>query len=92
MRSDKYLWDKVVMKMYREMYLKSDPSVDIDVLIEDGTTKKENWFKDYYLAKEEFDDIFNKICKEYKLNKRERNRVSFEVYLGAGPTSVRKDD
>jgi len=92
MRSNEYLWDKVVMDMYREMYTKSDPSADIDRLVENGTTKKPNWFSDYYLPKEEFVKIFNKVSKKHRLTRKEKEKVSFEVYLGAGPTSVRPPD
>ena len=77
------------MTIYREMYRKSDPPADIDKLIEEGTTIKSNWFRDYYLPKEEFDEIYNKICKKNKLTNAEKTTVSFEVYLGAGPSSVR---
>ena len=88
MRSDKYLWE-VCMKMYREMYSKADPPADFDRLIETGETRKDNFFRNYYLPQEKYEEIYDRICKEYKLTEREKSRIAFTVHLGASPTSVK---
>ena len=77
------------MNIYREMYKKAEPSADIDDLMAKGVTSQPNWFRNYYLPKEEFEEIFDRKCKEFKLSKREKEKVSFEIFLGAGPSSVR---
>ena len=88
MRSDKYLWN-VCMKMYREMYAKADPPADWDELIESGEARQDNFYRNYYLPREQYEEIYDSICKEHKLTKREKTKVGFTVHLGASPTSVR---
>jgi len=91
MRSDKYLWE-VCMKMYREMYRKADPPADFDKLMETGEARKENFFRNYYLPQDQYEEIYDRICKEHKLTKREKHKVAFTVHLGASPTSVRPSE
>jgi len=88
MKSNKKLWD-ICIQMYREMYYNADPSADWDQLIETGEAKQENFFRNYYLPEDQYTNIYNKICKEHKLTKRERYKVSFEINMGCSPTSVR---
>ena len=88
MKNDKKLWD-ICMSIYREMYAKSDPPANWDVIIETGEVKQENFFRNYYLPSDQYSEIYDRICKEHKLTKREKNKVSFEVHLGCSPTSVR---
>ena len=88
-RSDKYL-DKICMEIYRKMYKEATPSVDLDELIKKGVTKKEGWFMDYYLDEERQVEIIDEICKKYKCNKWERNKIENSIWLGASPTSIKK--
>ena len=88
MKSNKNLGD-IVMTIYKEMYKKADPPADIDKLIKEGVTLKPNWFRNYYLPEKEFDEIYNRICKKNRLTSAEKTKISFEIYLGAGPSSVR---
>ena len=90
MRSDKFLFHKVLMPIYKEMYQKALPKADIDELIKDGTTKIENWFMKYYLPMEEIEKIEEKHCKKHKLSKREKKKIHFETMLGCSPTSYKK--
>ena len=88
MKNDKQLWE-IVMDIYREMYSQTTPKADLSKLIKDGTTQKERWFTGYYLAEEKQDEIIEKHCK--KLNKLERKKVEFGVYLGASPTFIKEE-
>ncbi len=90
MKSDKKLWD-ICMEMYREMYAQSEPSADWDELIETGEAKQENFFRNYYLPREDYEKIYDRICKDHKLTKREIHKVGFTVHPGASPSSVRHD-
>ena len=89
MRSDKYLWEKIVMPAYREMYKKATPKADIYELAEEGVTNKPNWFMKYYLPSEEYDKISDKWLKKCK-GKIEERKVRFELFLGAGPCSCKE--
>ena len=88
MRSDKYLW-KVCEKMYREMYSKADPSADWDELVDSGEASQDNFFRNYYLSREQYEEIYDRICKEHKLTKREVGKIGWTVHLGSSPSSVR---
>ena len=91
MRSDKTLY-KIVMDIYRQAYAEATPSADLDELIKEGKTKKEQWFMDYYLPDERYKEIVEAHFKKNKVGRFEKKRMSFEIYLGAGPTGVKKSD
>ena len=57
-----------------------------------GTTKKDQWFMDYYLPDVEYQKIINKHLKKNNITAMEKKRMLFEIYLGAGPTGVKKSD
>lgn len=88
-RSDKFLWD-VVIEGYQKMYLKSEPKANFKKMMKTGETKINDFFMKYYLPDEKFRDIIEKMCKKYKLNKLERQKVEWEWFLGCAPTSVKK--
>ena len=90
-KSDKKLWD-ICMNMYCEMYQKSNPPADFRKLIETGEAKRDNFFRNYYLPQDQYEEIFERHCKENKLTKRERHKVAFTVHLGASPTSVKPQE
>jgi len=77
------------MKMYREMYAQSSPTADWDEMVKSGEAMRDNFFRSYYLPREEYEEIYNRICKEHKLTKREETKVSFTVNLGSSPSSVK---
>ena len=88
LHTDKQLW-KICMNIYVEMYAKATPKADFKKLIESGETRKQNFFKKYYLDEQKMEDIVNKHIKRNHLCKREESRVRFNVYLGSSPTSVK---
>ena len=71
------------------MYLKAEPSADWDELVESGEAMQENFFRNYYLPREQYEEIYDSICKEHKITKRERSKIGWTVHLGASPSSVR---
>lgn len=87
-RSDRYL-DKICMEIYRKMYKEATPSADLDELIKKGVTKKERWFMKYYLDEKRQQEIIDEICKKYKCNKLEKNKIENTIWLGASPTSIK---
>lgn len=90
MRSNKYL-ARVCKEIYRELYKEADPPADFDKLVESGVTGKANWFMNYYLSMRRQEEIFDSIIKKYKCNKHEKSKISFEIWLGAAPTGVKKE-
>jgi len=91
MRSDKALW-KIVMDIYKQAYKEASPSADLDVLIKTGKVKKDNWFMDYYLPETEYKRIVESRLKKNKVTPLERNKIMMDIYLGAGPSCVKKSD
>lgn len=49
-------------------------------------------FENYYLEESEYDKIVKEVYDKYKLNKHDREVLNFNVYLGCGPSTVKKDD
>lgn len=87
-RDDTYLWERVILPCYREMYLKSEPSADFDHMMSSGETKVNNFWRYYYMPIEEQNGIIDKHCKIHNLNDEESVRVHFNVTLGCSPSSI----
>lgn len=77
--------EKILLEVYEEVYKKL--GVNIHELIENGTTKKENWFLDYTMPFSEQEEIFEKVCSKYKLNERGRKALRINYWLGGSPKS-----
>lgn len=78
--------EALMLKIYRALY--SEIGVDVDKLIEDGTTKKEGWFNDYFLAHEKQEEILENILKTEKFPKYKKQALRNSIWLGASPSSV----
>lgn len=78
--------EKILMDVYKAVY--SELGVDIDELIEDGTTKKEGWFMEYEMPNERQEQILKDILSKSKLNKRQKRTVEINYWLGCSPKSV----
>lgn len=92
MRSDKFLWDNVCMPIYRMLYRESSPQADFDKLIESGETNKTDWFMKYTLDSDRISEIIDLWCTKFKCSKRERRKISVEIYLGMCPKNMREKD
>ena len=91
MRTDKWLLDTILIPIYRQMYKEAEPSADFDELVKSGEAYKPRWFEKYFLSLDRQIEIRDKFYKKYKLTKRERERVDFEVFLGCSPNSYKGD-
>ena len=89
MRSDKRLY-QIIMDIYKQAYREADPSADLDKLIKEGKTKGSRWYMDYYLPDARYKEIVELHFKRNKVSPAERKHMMFEVYLGGGPTGVKK--
>ena len=87
MKTDEKLWE-ICMKIYREAYRKAEPKADFDGLIKSGEAKKPDFFMKYYLPEKEFAERVQRHTRG--LGEMDRHKVSQEVYLGSGPTSVKR--
>jgi hypothetical protein len=63
-------------EMLKEMYLKSDPSIDIDK-IPKGTKYNAS---DFYLSEEEHTSIKEKYLKKHKLCKYEKDKIDWGLF------------
>jgi len=78
--------EALMLKIYRALY--TEIGVDIDKLIEDGTTKKEGWFDDYFLAQEKQEEILESILRTSRFPKWKKQAIRNSIWLGASPSSV----
>jgi hypothetical protein len=81
-----------LLEIFRRAYREAYPPADFEALMASGTTQKEGWFNDYYLPLERLTQIFDEVCKEYKIRKVDRLRMTFEVYLGGTPNSIKYEN
>lgn len=94
MRSDKWLWDNIVIPIYVKMFDESEPQLNFYNLcegIKHGHKVSNDWFMEYYLSTERQQEIVDEICKEKKLTKRDKHKVSVSVFLGCSPSSYKGD-
>ena len=75
--------ESLMLKIYRALY--NEIGVDVDKLIEDGTTRKEGWFNDYFLAHEKQEEILENILKTEKFPKYKKQAIRNSIWLGASP-------
>lgn len=75
--------EKMMFEIYRTIYKKL--GVDLDELIENGITKKEMWFLEYYMPNEQQEEIMNSILKTKKIPKWRKDVIKRSLWLGATP-------
>jgi hypothetical protein len=84
--------DKIILRVYRQMFRESIPSLDFDEMyarVKAGKLKlKPNWFMKYYLPMERQEKIIKMQCRRSSLNKAEMDYISVNVHLGCSPRSV----
>lgn len=85
---------KVIKKCYVEIYYNSIPSVDFNELLKNAPInsygQKVIDFNSYEVKETTFYEIVDKICKTYKLSKKEKKSVLTNLILGATPNIVEK--
>ncbi|MFC1723339.1 hypothetical protein ACFL0V_04320 [Nanoarchaeota archaeon] len=82
---------EICLDIYRELYQKAEPSADFDVLVETGVTAKPDWFDNYYLSREEQQEILDRHCDKYDLTDREYFRIEMNIFFGGSPTMHKED-
>ena len=80
--------EQLLMDIYRRIY--SEIGVDLDELIEQGITKREGWFDNYYMPQTKQDEIIEEMLKGKRLTKLKKNAIRVSLYLGSLPSSVLK--
>lgn len=88
MKTHAQLWN-ICMDIYREMFRKSTPKANIELLIKSGEAEKPNFFMKYYLNIAKQEAIVEKHIKKNKLKKMEAQKIRFNIYLGSSPNSFR---
>ncbi len=84
MKSNEKLWD-ICMDIYNQMYKEANPSANLGSLIDQGITKKPDWFLDYYLSTIRQEEIITQYCTKNKLNKYECKKIYGTIMLGSSP-------
>ena len=75
--------EKIMFEIYRAIYKKLN--VDLDELIENGTTKKDRWFLEYYMPNKQQEEIMDSILKTKKISKWRKDVIKRSLWLGATP-------
>jgi hypothetical protein len=96
------LAERVMRECYRMLYLRSTPSADFDLLVQNAETViqmgrevKSIPMDDYSIPLDILDGTISEVCRKYKLNSYWTKKVSEAVYLGCSPRTmsvVCKDD
>lgn len=88
-RKHKIKLKDIILDIYRELYEKSTPSVDFDMLVEnaeiDEFGRKIIPYDDYEIEGELLSEIINKYISKNKLKKIDAQIIKCEVYLGVSP-------
>ena len=74
---------KIMLEIYRTIYKKL--GVDLDELIENGITKKDMWFLEYYMPNEQQEEVMDSILKTKKIPKWRKDVIKRSLWLGATP-------
>lgn len=82
--------EKVLLDVYRAVY--SELGVDIDKLIEDGTTQQEQWFMEYEMPHRRQQEILEEVFTKHKIPKYKRNRLAIAFWLGGSPKNKTVDE
>lgn len=77
--------EKIVLDIYRQMYLEASPSVDFNNLLEKS---KIIHFDNYFLSVERQDEIIEENLKGKRLTKLKKAQIKNTVWLGCSPSSV----
>lgn len=84
--------NKVMKLCYVEIYNKSIPPADFNVLLDNAPVnirgQREIKYNEYEIKEETFNEIVNRICKDYKVTKNDKKRILTSLYLGATPVIV----
>ena len=80
--------EDALLEIYKRAYREAEPSADFEALVKSGATQKEGWFYDYYLPLERLTQIFDEVCKQYKIKKSDKQAMTMHVFLGGTPNST----
>lgn len=84
---------KIVEDIYTELFAKSDPPLDYNELLNSSDEVKKAFdYSDHYLPMEEYQEIVEKHLSNVKLPEYLKRSIKFEMMLGHGPSSVRKEE
>ena len=79
--------EQLILDIYRRIY--SEIGVDLDELIEQGVTKREGWFDNYYMPQTKQDEIIEEMLSKIKMTRLKRQMLRNTLYLGCLPSNVR---
>lgn len=86
--------EKIVLNVYRDLYLNSEPSVDFDSLVENATINERGEkvinFLNYEITQEKQDEIFKKHLSKKRLTELAKNQITLTVLLGCSPKTKLK--
>lgn len=79
---------KALWNAYKEMYKKATPSEDFEKMYINGMTSRPAFYEWYFLDMETQKKIRDKWAKRYNLNKKQKDVLSFNLFLGSAPRSL----
>jgi len=84
----------IMWSIYRELYKKSYPSADFDILFMKAKRNKFNQkdinYLDYSIKEELFNEILQNMTNKFKLKKYEKELISRSVLLGCSPKFIKQ--
>ena len=72
--------DKIILDILRQMYLEATPSLNLDEAMENGFTKQDSWYSNYFLDNSRQKEIIEEQLKGKRLTKLKKTSINFNVY------------
>lgn len=83
---------EIVEEIYTELFREATPPLNYRELLESpDEVKKAFDYNDHYLSQERYDAIVQKHLNKSRLSEHWKKSIRFEVYLGHGPSSAKKE-
>ena len=81
--------DKIMLDIYRELYLNAEPSADFDELVANAELnergQKDIHFMNYEISQEKEEEIIEKHLKKSRLPLYTKKAIRIGILLGASP-------
>lgn len=83
---------EIVEEIYTHLYAAAQPPLNYRELLEaPDEVKKAFDYNDHYLSQERYEEIVQKHLKKSRLSDYWKKSIRFEVCLGHGPSSSKKE-
>ena len=81
--------EKIIHKIYCELYAAADPAADFDILMEESPRNEKGQimipYNDYKISYKLYNEIVENILKDFKANRYIKQAIRNTINLGCSP-------